>query len=159
MLRSGAPMPSFEGATRWLHGEASPEALRGAPVVVQFWAVSCSVCKDNLATVRAWKEKYGPRGVRFVSVHMPRQESDTRLDLVEAVVEQSGMDEPVAVDNDRAIGDRFETGGLWPVYFVFDEGGRLKGRAAGCAGLIHLERTIAQLAAREGPAAPAGGAS
>lgn len=150
MLPSGAPMPSLEGATRWLHGEPTPASLQGAPVVVQFWAVSCSLCKDNLPTLRAWKEKYGPRGVRFVSVHMPRQESDTRVEEVEAVVEQSGMDEPVAIDNAHAIGDRFQTGGLWPAYFLFDGEGKLRARSAGAAGLSHLARAIAQLTAGEG---------
>ncbi|WP_438002069.1 TlpA disulfide reductase family protein [Sorangium sp. So ce185] len=150
MLPSGAPMPSFEGATRWLHGEPTPDALRGAPVVVQFWAVSCSLCKDNLPTLRAWKDRYGPRGVSFVSVHMPRQESDTRVDRVEAVVTESGMDEPVAIDNAHAIGDRFQTGGLWPAYFLFDGERKLRARSAGAAGLSHLERALAQLTGEEG---------
>ncbi|WP_437339188.1 TlpA family protein disulfide reductase [Sorangium sp. So ce394] len=143
-------MPSFEGATRWLNGEPTPAALQGAPVVVQFWAVSCSLCKDNLPTLRAWKDRYGPRGVRFVSVHMPRQESDTRVDRVEAVVTESAMDEPVAIDNAHAIGDRFQTGGLWPAYFLFDGEGKLRARSAGAAGLSHLERALAQLTGEEG---------
>lgn len=150
MLPSGSPMPSLDGATRWLNGEPTREELSGAPVFVQFWAVSCSICKDNLPTLRAWKEKYRPRGVRFISVHMPRQESDTRIEQVEAVVKQSGMDEPVAIDNEHVLGNRFQTDGLWPVYFLFDASGKLRSRAAGAAALTHLERTLEQLAPGEG---------
>lgn len=149
MLPSGAAMPSFEGATRWLHGEVTRESLQGAPVVVQFWALSCSLCKDHLPTLKAWKQTYGPRGVRFVSVHMPRQESDTRIDQVEAAVEALGIDEPVAIDNEHAIGERFQTDGLWPVYFLFDETGKLRARAAGAAGPQSIERVLSRLAAGE----------
>lgn len=145
MLRSGAPMPSLEGATLWLHGEATPEGLRGGPALVQFWARSCGICKDNLPTLRRWKEQYGPRGLRIVSIHMPRQESDTRIEDVEAVARANGMDEPVAIDNEHAIGRRFETGGLWPVYFLFDGEGRLRSRAAGAAGLGVLESALRRL--------------
>jgi thiol-disulfide isomerase/thioredoxin len=150
VLPSGAALPSFEGATRWLHGEVTPDSLRGAPVLVQFWAVSCPLCKDHLPTLRAWKERFGPRGVQFVSVHMPRQESDTRIEAVVEAVEQGGMDEAVAIDNEHAIGDRFETGGIWPMYFLFDAAGKLRARAAGVAGLAPLERTLERLIVSDG---------
>lgn len=150
MLPSGTPMPSLEGATRWLHGEPTQESLRGAPVVVQFWAVSCSLCKEHQPALQALKRTYGPRGVRFVSVHMPRQETDTRVDQVEAAVEALGIEEPVAIDNEHAIGERFQTDGLWPVYFLFDETGKLRARAAGAAGPQAIERVLCRLVTGEG---------
>jgi thiol-disulfide isomerase/thioredoxin len=116
---------------------------------VQFWALSCSLCKDHQPTLQAFKRTYGARGVRFVSVHMPRQESDTPVDQVEAVVEALGIEEPVAIDNEHAIGERFQTDGLWPVYFLFDETGKLRARAAGAAGPQAIERVLSRLAAGE----------
>lgn len=145
MLRSGAPMPSLEGATRWIHGEPAPEALRGRPVLVHFWSVSCPFCKQNLPVVRRWKEEYGPLGLTVVSVHMPRQESDTAMEGVEAAVQAHGMDEPVAIDNAHAIGQRFETEGLWPLYFLFDREGKLRTRAVGAAGLSVVESALRRL--------------
>jgi len=142
VLRSGAPMPSLEGATRWLNGEATPESLRGGPALVQFWAMSCGICKDQLPALQRLKEQYGPRGLQVVSVHMPRQESDTRVEAVEEIVRANGMDEPVAIDNAHAIGGRFETEGLWPMYFLFDAEGRLRSRTAGAAGLSVLESAL-----------------
>jgi thiol-disulfide isomerase/thioredoxin len=147
MLRSGALLPSFAGATRWIHGEVTPDELRGRPVLVQFWAMSCHICKENLPVLNDWKAKYGPLGVRFVSIHMPRGPADTSIEAVEEAVREHGMDEPVAIDNDHTIGNRFETGGLWPAYFLFDESGKLRSRAAGAAGLSVMQSAIERLAA------------
>jgi hypothetical protein len=138
-------MPSLAGATRWINGEPRPEALEGRLVLVQFWAVSCSICKDNLPVLRRCKEQYGPRGLAVISVHMPRQESDTWVEGVETAVRAYGMDEPVAIDNAHVIGERFETEGLWPLYFLFDRDGRLRTRAAGAAGLSIVESSLRRL--------------
>ena len=146
MLRSGAPLPSLDGATRWLNGEVAPGDLRGHPVFVQLWAISCHLCKDNQPTVRQWRAQYGDRGVTFVSIHMPRQASDTRVDDVEAAARALGIDEPLAIDSEHVLGDRFETDGIWPVYFLFDSDGKLRARAAGAAGLGVLGAALERIA-------------
>lgn len=146
MLRSGSPLPSLEGATRWLNRAVSSEELRGRPVLVQFWAISCHLCKENQPVLRQWRAEYAPRGVAFVAVHMPRQASDTRVEEVEAAALALGIDEPLAVDNEHVIGDRFETDGLWPVYLLFDAEGRLRARAAGAAGLAVLGAALERIA-------------
>lgn len=135
-------MPSFEGATKWLHGSVTPEDFRGHPTIVQIWAKSCHLCREHILELRRCKECYRQHGVRFVSVHMPRNEEDTSIEEVEKAVEEYGMDEPVAIDNDHVIGDRFETGGIWPAYFLFDEKGELRARSAGEAGLGIIENSL-----------------
>jgi thiol-disulfide isomerase/thioredoxin len=148
-LRSGAEMPSLDGATHWIGGEVTPETLLGRPAVVQFWAVSCAICKENMPQIRRWKETYGKRGVQFVAVHMPRGLPDTDLTAVQAAAQEYGIDEPIAVDNAHAIGERFQTGGIWPHYFLFDAGGKLRCRAGGYAGLRMIEAALARLAGTE----------
>jgi thiol-disulfide isomerase/thioredoxin len=142
-LRIGMEMPSLEGATEWINGEASTERLKGAPTLVQFWAVSCYICKNNMPRIESWKEKY--EDMNFVSIHMPRQESDTDVAAVTAAVAEFGIDEPCAVDNDHIIGERFQTSGYWPYYFLFDAEGKMKSRAAGDAGLGMIETAIKRL--------------
>jgi thiol-disulfide isomerase/thioredoxin len=145
VLRSGAPLPALEGATAWINREPAPDELRGRPVFVQFWALSCYLCKENMPVIRAWKQRFGPH-VAFVSIHMPRQESDMDVARVEATARAEGMDEPVAVDGAHLLGDRFETGGIWPAYFLFDADGKLRARAAGAAGLGVMEGALGRLA-------------
>jgi thiol-disulfide isomerase/thioredoxin len=146
MLRSGAPLPSFDGATAWINGAPAPDDLRGHPVFVQIWALSCHLCKENQPILRALRDRFRPRGVAFVSIHMPRQASDTSLPAVTASVIAQGMDEPVAVDGTHAIGDRFDTGGVWPAYFLFDADGKLRARAAGEAGLGVMINALERMA-------------
>lgn len=147
MLRSGSSLPSLDGATRWINREIAEEDVRGRPVLVQIWAVSCHLCEENQPTLAEWRARYRPRGVSFVSIHAPRQETDMSLDAVEEAVRRHRMDEPVAVDNDHAIVDAFDVGGIWPAYFLFDAAGKLRSRAAGAAGLGVLESAIERLIA------------
>jgi thiol-disulfide isomerase/thioredoxin len=146
VLRSGSPLPSLEGATRWLNRATTREDLLGRPVLVQFWAISCYLCKDNQQVLQQWEATYGARGVAFVSIHMPRQESDTRIESVEQAARTFGIDGPLAVDNEHVLGDRFETDGLWPVYLLFDAEGKLRARAAGAAGLSTLGNALERIA-------------
>ena len=42
--------------------------LKGKVVVVEFWATWCAACAAASPRLRGWHEKYGPRGLRIVSV-------------------------------------------------------------------------------------------
>ena len=125
-LRLRAPMPSLAGATEWLDGGTlDPKALEGHVTLVHFWAVSCGICKPHLPELAAWRKKYEPRGVKFVSVHMPRQESDTDVSEVKRVAAANGLAHPTAVDNLHGIAEAFENEYV-PAYYLFDQGGTLR---------------------------------
>jgi thiol-disulfide isomerase/thioredoxin len=125
-LRLRAPMPSLAGATEWIDGAPiDAAALRGQVTLVHFWAVSCGICKPHLPLLAAWRAKYEPQGVRFVSVHMPRQEADTDVAQVKAVAAANGIVGPTAIDNQHGIAEAFENEYV-PAYYVFDRDGTLK---------------------------------
>ena len=144
-LKSGSPIPELEGATEWFNGTVTKDDLAGGIALIYFWALSCHICKENMPVLREWVRDYTPKGVRFVSIHMPRQESDTHIADVKSAIENLGITEPVAIDNDHTIGERFETTGFWPYYFIFDKEGAMRGRAAGHAGLKTIENTLKRL--------------
>lgn len=129
-LRSGSDLPSLSGAAEWLNGVAD---LKPGPVLVHFWSVSCHLCHENMPTVREWKRQYESRGLQFVAVHMPRQESDTCVERVVEMVAELGIDEPCAVDNTVAVADAFENTFV-PAYFLFDSEGKMRSRSAGANG-------------------------
>ena len=143
-LRLGSPMPQLSGATEWVNGEPAQSDLRGSPVLVHFWAVSCHICHDNMPTLRKWRDEYGPRGLKLVGIHMPRQEEDMDAAKVREEVKAMDVTEPCAIDNTHAMADAFENK-FMPAYFLFDREGNLKSRTAGDAGLAMLESALARL--------------
>jgi len=144
-LRLRSPMPDLSGATEWIGGEpVKPADLEGHVTLVHFWAVSCTYCKPHLPIIADWKKTYGERGVRFVSVHMPRREEDTDVSAVKQVVEQSGLEHPTAVDNTHAIADAFENEFV-PSYYVFDEKGQLRLFMSGEKVLPNVQATLDRL--------------
>lgn len=142
-LRTGAPMPELIGATTWRNGEMGKGALAGSPVLIHFWSLSCSVCKDNLPRLTEWKAKYGPHGLKVVAVHMPREEEETDLSKVVAALEQFGITEPCAIDNKHTLTQAFGNHQAWvPYYFLFDSDGSLKSRGAGQAAADVLQDVL-----------------
>lgn len=146
-IKLRTPMPSLSGATDWIRGgPIDPSQLAGHVTLVHFWAVSCGICKPHLPTINEWRKEYEPKGVRFVSIHMPRQEADTNLDDVRAAVEQYGVEQVTAVDNTHAITDAFENEFV-PAYFVFDQQGQLRLYMSGEKVLPTVQQTIDRLLA------------
>ena len=146
-LKLRTPMPELTGATEWLHGDPiTPASLKGHVTVVHFWAVSCGVCKPHLPTLNEWRRQYEPQGVRFVSIHMPRQEADTNVDDVKKAVAEYGIEQPTAVDNMHGVTDAFQNEFV-PAYYVFDEQGQLRLYMSGEKVLPNVQQTIERLLA------------
>ena len=77
-----AALPSLEGVATWINGEPNVQDLRGVPVLVHFWSITCYICHDVVDQVNAWREKYGAQGMAFISVHQPRSEAELAVDAV-----------------------------------------------------------------------------
>ncbi len=144
-MRIGDEMPSLEGATTWFNGSSDDmlEHAKGKPVLVHFWAVSCSICKDKMPALNELKEKYKALGLQTIAVHMPRYEADTDLDTVNEAISENHITEPIAVDSLHKLKDAFQNEQGWvPVYYLFDAEGKLKTRAAGEFGINVLQTAL-----------------
>lgn len=116
-LPIGTCLPPLDGATHWLTEPVLSETLQGRPTLVQFWAVSCPICKLNMPSVLSFLETYHAEGLQLVSVHRPRGEADLDVDKVRTAAEELALTGPCAIDNAHTVGDLFQTGGVWPCYF------------------------------------------
>lgn len=144
-LRLRTPMPDLAGATDWLEGgPISPADLQGSVTLVHFWAISCGICKPHLPVINEWRKAYEGKGVRFLSVHMPRQEADTNLDEVKKAVAQYQIEHTTAVDNMHGVTDAFQNEFV-PAYFVFDQKGQLRLYMSGEKVLPTVQQTIDRL--------------
>ena len=90
-------------------------------------------------------DTYREQGLQLISIHMPRSEADMDVEKVKAAVQELGLTGPCAIDNDHTLGDRFQTGGVWPCYFLFDAEGKLRSRAAGALGIKMAENSLKRL--------------
>ena len=114
-LRMDTPLPPLEGGTDWFNSEPiTNDQLKGHTVLIHFWSISCGICKESLPDITRWIEEYGPKGLKVVSVHMPRQESDTNVEAVKEAMDAVRKDyvelpynEPEAAVVD-AVSDTFE---------------------------------------------------
>jgi len=145
-MKLGSELPSLEGASEWVNGEVAADDLKGVPVLVHFWSVSCYLCKKNLPTLQEWKGMYGEKGLKVVGIHMPRQPEDMDQAQVMDAIASLSITEPCAVDNAHALKKAFQNDQGWvPAYFLFDAEGKLKSRTAGEAGLTMLKGALDRL--------------
>jgi thiol-disulfide isomerase/thioredoxin len=141
-LRMRTPLPTLEGVGTWLNGEPKIEELRGLPVVVSFWSQSCYICHDSAELVNAWRDKFSKHGVAFVAVHQPRSEAELDVAAVTAdAIENMKLTQPVAIDNDHTIVDRFENEFV-PAFYVFNRKHELRHFQAGGKGFDRIESAI-----------------
>ncbi|MEO6835153.1 MAG: TlpA disulfide reductase family protein [Candidatus Tumulicola sp.] len=137
-----SPLPSLEGAAAWVNREISSDGLRGLPVVVSFWSTSCHLCHENADMVAAYRDRFSERGVAFVSVHQPRGPDELNVEAVRKdALEEMSLTQPVAIDNDHAIVERFGNEFV-PAYYVFDRHHQLRHFQAGGKGLERIEAAV-----------------
>lgn len=143
-LRTNTPMPSLEGATEWLNGEAELSSFEGQPALVHFWSVGCHICHENMPKVKAWKDEFIPKGLKVVALHMPRSADELDVEEIKHQVKEMEITEPCGVDNDHAVAEAFDNRFV-PAYFLFDREGKLRSRTAGDAGLTNMENALKRL--------------
>lgn len=140
-MRVGTPLPDLCGATEWINGPPCREELIGNPILVHFWSVSCHVCHENMPRIQQWRKEYGPKGLKIVAIHMPRQPEDMDVERVRQDAAAMNMTEPCGIDNRHAVAEAFQNTYV-PAYFLFDREGNMRSRTAGNAGLSLLEGAL-----------------
>lgn len=144
-LRMDTPLPSLEGGTDWFNSEPiTLDQLKGKTVLVHFWSISCGICKESLPDITRWIDEYGPKGLKVVSVHMPRQESDTNVEAVKEAIDEYEVKQPVVVDNWHTITDAFENKFV-PAFYVFDSDMKMRDFKAGEKAIKMVEPVLERL--------------
>lgn len=130
-LKMDSPLPSLEGGTDWFNSPPlTNDQLKGSPLLVHFWAISCHTCKESLPEIKTWMEKYGPKGLKVVAVHMPRMESDTNIESIKEAIAEHQITQPCVVDNQHEIADAFDNKYV-PAFYLFDKEGKMRDFKAG----------------------------
>jgi cytochrome c biogenesis protein CcmG, thiol:disulfide interchange protein DsbE len=118
----GGPAPTF--ALQRLDTDAVVDlsALRGKPVVLNFWASWCEPCKREAPTLERLWQTYRKQGVEFLGIDVNDADSDARRFL-----RAHGITYPTARDPNGSIAaDSYNVGNM-PMTFFVDRRGRLVG--------------------------------
>lgn len=94
-------------------GSLSSDELRGAPVVLNFFASWCAPCRQEAPVLEAAWAKYRARGVRFVGVNV--QDTDAKA---RRFVRDFGISFPVVRDEEQVLADGLRIFGLPQTFFV-----------------------------------------
>ena len=137
-------LPSLAGATAWLNSEPlTPEALRGRPVLVEFWTLTCINWIRTLPYVRSWFETYGGDGLVVLGVHTPEFEVEREVEHIRRAARAMRIAYPIAVDSDYAIWRAFGNQ-YWPALYFADADGHIRHHRFG-EGEYEYSETVIQL--------------
>jgi thiol-disulfide isomerase/thioredoxin len=145
VARAFQPSPVLDAlklSPTWLNSPPlDAAALRGRAVVVCFWTYSCINSLRILPYLRAWKARYGDRGLTVIGVHTPEFAFEARTPNVRQALGDLSVDFPVVLDSDRRIWSAFGNN-AWPAFYFIDAEGRARGRVAGEGQYEASERLI-----------------
>lgn len=114
----------------------SRERLGKRVVVVRFQASWCKPCDKEAAGFARVVERYRPRGVDFIALHVQDTETNTRR-----FVKSRPTPYPVALDPRLAIANQFGFKGT-PSTIVIDRQGRIAARIDGQSAATRLPRIL-----------------
>ena len=117
----GGPAPSFTAKRMDGAGTVNLAALRGKPVVINFWASWCDPCKSEAAALEQAWQRYRSQGVVFLGIDYHDVTGDARTFLA-----HHGVTYTTLLDGLGAIGDRYGLTGVPETYFI-DRKGRIVG--------------------------------
>jgi thiol-disulfide isomerase/thioredoxin len=138
-------MPSLGGATAWLGSQPLTRAgLRGRPVLVNFWTLTCINWLRQEPFVRAWSNAYRDDGLVVIGVHTPEFSFEHELDLVRRATEERAIEYPVALDNDYEVWSAFANH-YWPALYFVDADGIIRDHHFGEGRYEQSERVIQRL--------------
>ena len=138
-----APDVSFQT----LEGDKlSLEAMRGSPVLVVFWATTCSVCIEEVPELTALYRELEPRGLKLIAVAMPYDPPSR----VVAMAEAQQMPYPVALDVSSEITRAFGDIRYTPSAVLVGPEGQIQRRLVGRLDTEALHKDIDSMLLAEG---------
>jgi cytochrome c biogenesis protein CcmG/thiol:disulfide interchange protein DsbE len=116
--RAGLDQPAPAVVGRTLDGQAFDlAALRGRPVVVNFWGPSCVPCRDEFPLLIAKGDEHAEDGLAIVGVL-----TDDPPEPARDFVAEYGAAWPTVQDPDRSIKSAWRVAARPQTYFIDPEG-------------------------------------
>lgn len=119
------------------------ESLRGKPVLVTFWATSCSGCIKEMPHLAEIYTKYSPQGLKVIGISMPYD----RPDYVMKMAKQKALPYTIAMDINKKAVAAFGNVQLTPTTFLIAPNGTIVRQKIGEFSMpiftAHIEQLLA----------------
>lgn len=109
------------------HGAINLDSLRGKPVLVTFWATTCTICLGEMPELVKLYQRHRARGFELVAVAMPYDAAW----LVADYATSRALPFPVALDAKGEAVKAFGSIDGTPTAFLLDKQGRVVERIRG----------------------------
>lgn len=116
-------------------------ALRGRPVVLDFWATWCQPCQAEAPIVNGIAQRFKDRGLVVIGVNTADPEGPR---LAPAFAKRKGLTFPILFDEGNTIAQKYDAGNLPTLVFISKEG-KIVARREGITSESELERIVRQI--------------
>ena len=134
----GATAPTFALAN--LGGErVDLRALRGSPLVLNFWATWCEPCRTEMPLLQSHYEAGRSAGLRILAINFDEPEP-----LVRSFVDELGLTFDILLDPGAYVQGLYRVRG-YPTTFFVDARGVIRGHKVGAMEASELEAFLADI--------------
>jgi len=121
------------------------KSMRGRPVLITFWATTCSGCMQEMPHLISLYNEYKDKGLEIVGVAMPY---DIPSHVVQ-LVDERNVPYPIALDADSSITSAFGDVMLTPTSFLIAPDGTIIKHKIGEMDIESLRKQIKDLLSQE----------
>lgn len=114
-------------------------ALRGHPVVLDFWATWCGPCQAEAPIVNAIAQRFRDKGLVVIGVNTSDAEG-----LAEKYAAKKGLSFPIVYDDGNTIANKYKVDNL-PTLIVVSKEGKIIAVRHGVTSDSDLERLVRQV--------------
>ena len=138
--------PEFPPKMEWLNVAflRMGKLVRKEATLIEFFDVARINSQRTVPYLREWHRRYGAHHFRVIGVHCPGYSFGADRAVVEAAVEQMGIEYAVLLDPGFEVWREYGNKG-WPGRYLFDVEGRLRSIHYGEGDYLDCERAIQEV--------------
>ena len=116
-----------------------PEALRGKVVILHFWQIGCSSCKEEIPAMDVLYRKYRGKGLEILAVNVGQKKEDVKIFAAGLKVSY-----PILIDSEGKSAALYGVTDI-PRTYVIDRSGVIRYRVFGGATQEMLKKLVLSL--------------
>jgi thiol-disulfide isomerase/thioredoxin len=135
----GKPAPDFQ--FQGPDGQSiSLSALKGNPVLINFWATWCGPCRGEMPYLQQIYEKWQIMGVVLLAINIMESSSD-----VDKFMQSQGLSLPVLLDSEGEIAAQYDIQAIPATFFIDSEGIVQEVKVGAFQSTAEIEESLLQL--------------